>query len=92
MWDLARRQKLRAIEWPGSAIEALALSPDGKLIAAAGRDKNKHIRLWEAATGKAVRVLKGHKEDVTALAKLRHRGLRRLGTLLSDHCLLEFRR
>src|SRR5262249_44488482 len=68
VWDLARRQKLRVIEWPGSAIEALALSPDGKLIATAGRDKNRDIHLWDAATGKVVGVLKGHTEDVLTLA------------------------
>jgi RNA polymerase sigma factor (sigma-70 family) len=68
VWDLARREKLRTMEGPAGAIEALALSPDGKLIATAGRDKNKDIRLWELATGKAVRELQGHAEAVLTLA------------------------
>src|SRR5262249_39887134 len=38
-------------------------SPDGKILAAAGEDKS--IRLWDAATGKEMQRLYGHREVVT---------------------------
>jgi RNA polymerase sigma factor (sigma-70 family) len=68
VWDVARRERLRILDGPASAIEALALTRDGKLLATAGRGKNRDVRVWEAATGKVVRVLKGHAEDVLTLA------------------------
>lgn len=49
------------------AINALAWSPDGKLIAAAGNDAG--IRLWEVQEGSLARVLPGHRNGfpVTSL-------------------------
>jgi WD40 repeat protein len=40
------------------AVESLAFSPDGNLLAAAGEELD--IRLWDVTTGKVRRVLKGH--------------------------------
>src|SRR5438270_9112362 len=42
-------------------VEAVAFSPDGKLIASAGADRE--VRLWSAA-GRRLRVLKGHTEGI----------------------------
>ena len=58
--------------------EAFAFSPDGKILAAGdgpsqptfsvqGVDGNSTIRLWEVATGREVRQLKGHTGGVTSL-------------------------
>src|SRR5690242_2225328 len=41
-------------------------SPDGKWLASAGLDKT--IRLWDAATGKELRQLKGHEGTVACVA------------------------
>ena len=50
-----------------SGVAALALSPDGALLGAAGGDKK--IRLCDAATGQQCLVLQGHLgADVTSLA------------------------
>src|SRR5688572_15130904 len=40
----------------GGSVQALAFAPDGNLLASGGTDKT--IRLWDAATGKAVRTIR----------------------------------
>jgi WD40 repeat protein len=44
-------------EWPQGAIDAIAVSPDGKLLATS---KGKVITLWELNTGKRLATLEGH--------------------------------
>jgi WD40 repeat protein len=51
-------------------INAVALSPDGQLLATASRDKR--IRIWDAATGQLIQSLdtvrdQGHRHSVNAL-------------------------
>ncbi|HEY3310974.1 MAG TPA: helix-turn-helix domain-containing protein [Anaerolineales bacterium] len=43
----------------------VAISPDGKTVAAGGADQS--IYLWDFATGKTIRVLYGHSADVTGV-------------------------
>ncbi|HUT60353.1 MAG TPA: WD40 repeat domain-containing protein, partial [Phycisphaerae bacterium] len=50
----------------GDAVHALALSPDGQLLASASMDKT--IRLWDVAGRRVVRTLSGHDRDVNDLA------------------------
>jgi RNA polymerase sigma factor (sigma-70 family) len=47
-------------------VVAVALTPDGKTLASADRDGK--IKLWDAAAGKELAVLDGHKKAVWALA------------------------
>jgi outer membrane protein assembly factor BamB len=49
VWDLATRKEVRAFKVESGTVYGLALSPDGRLVATAGRDG---LRLWEVATGK----------------------------------------
>ncbi len=55
LWDLATGRETATIT-NGAMITAFTFSPDGKLLAVAGNDEN--LRLFEAATGKEVHVLK----------------------------------
>ncbi|KAM0520629.1 hypothetical protein ACHAPE_003026 [Trichoderma viride] len=59
-WD-AHRQTLEA----GGAVNNVAFSPDGKMIAS-GRDKS--IQLWEVSTGIFKQTLKGHSDQINSVA------------------------
>jgi WD40 repeat protein len=54
----SRKQIMTSEELPGGA-RSVAYSPDGKLLASAGGEDA--VQLWNAATGKLVRNLAGHK-------------------------------
>lgn len=47
-------------------VWSVALSPDGKTLATAGRDKT--VRLWDIQTGEQLAVLTGHSKDVNSVA------------------------
>ena len=49
----------------GCGVNGLVFSGDGKILISAGDDKV--IRLWDAESGKALEVLKGHEDAVTSL-------------------------
>jgi WD40 repeat protein len=79
VWDLASGKTVRTIRGesaPGNAgkVFAMALSPDGKWLAAGGMfhpsdaEAGSVIRLYEFASGKLVALLKGHANAVQGLA------------------------
>jgi uncharacterized protein (TIGR03067 family) len=56
---------LSALRLASSEFGAVALSPDGKWLAASGAPGNS-VRLWDTVTGKEVATLRGHDSVVTA--------------------------
>ncbi len=48
------------------AVACACLSPDGKTIVSAGTDET--LRLWDAASGRLLRVLAGHTDAITSAA------------------------
>jgi RNA polymerase sigma factor (sigma-70 family) len=68
LWDAATGKELRAVPLPGHGGYTIALSPDGKTLAAAGSRKDHRIRLWDTATGEERGGCKGHQGEVLGLA------------------------
>jgi WD40 repeat protein len=60
--DTAAGRVLETIPQPW--VVSAAFSPDGKILALAGED----IGLWETATGKEIRRLKGHRDGISSVA------------------------
>jgi RNA polymerase sigma factor (sigma-70 family) len=64
LWDADTGQEVRHIPYRGGSF-AVAFSPDGKTLASTDATL---CRLWDVATGKELRQLKGHTKRVCGLA------------------------
>lgn len=65
LWDLKTGKQKSRINHPGAA-GALAVSPDGRLLAS-GSEKGAAIHLWRVEDGKEVRRWRAHQGGVAAL-------------------------
>jgi RNA polymerase sigma factor (sigma-70 family) len=65
-FDVATGKETRSVEGHDHWVHGLAFSPDGKLLASAGRDEQ--IRLWEPGTGKLLGQLGGYRWGTNCLA------------------------
>jgi WD40 repeat protein len=74
LWDVASGRE--RWKWSDARSQALAFSPDGKLIATSGQTPpapnetklSTEVRLWEAATGRQLWVVQKHSSVVHAFA------------------------
>ncbi len=66
VYELQTGNLVRVIKAHEDSINALAFSPDGKIIASGSVDKN--IKLWDTETGTELRTLTGHVNKITSLA------------------------
>jgi WD40 repeat protein len=77
IWDLERGEKIaRLSEDPVPQVRSLFVSPDGRIIVSGhgrGNVGSKSppefaVVLWDAGSGRRVKTLEGHTDDVTAVA------------------------
>jgi WD40 repeat protein len=66
LWDTASGEESQFDAAPATSLEALSLSPDGKVLAAGGEDKK--IRLWDLSDGQGGQSLGDHESQVIDLA------------------------
>ncbi len=65
-WNVADGSLVRTFEGHKDAIYALALSPEGRIVATGSYDQK--IKLWDLGSGKELRTLSGHNGCVYHLA------------------------
>lgn len=66
LWDVATRKLLQSFDGHQKKVLSVALSSDGKLLAAGGEDES--IRVWEISTGNQVHKFTGHRGSVLSVA------------------------
>ncbi|MBD2181435.1 WD40 repeat domain-containing protein [Planktothrix sp. FACHB-1355] len=66
LWDLKNGQLLRTLKGHTDQVRAIAISPDGKILASGSDDKS--IKLWNPNTGQLLRTLTGHSDWIAAVA------------------------
>jgi WD40 repeat protein len=66
LWDLTDGRELRRFEGHARAVDALALSADGRRLLSGSLDGT--IRLWDVASGRQLQRLMGHASGVWSVA------------------------
>lgn len=66
MWDIDTGKLLRTLSGHSQHINAMAFSPESKIIATVSDDHT--VRLWDADTGKLLHILSGHTHPVRSVA------------------------
>jgi WD40 repeat protein len=68
-FDLATESELWETEpQPGQVLSAMAISPDGRILASGSGTQDPTIHVWDAATGRLLLQLEGHAKWVCKLA------------------------
>jgi WD40 repeat protein len=64
--DLAKGKEIRRFGGQDDAVNGIAVSPDGKLLAGAGGDGT--VQFWDVASGTVLGALTGHRGPVSTIA------------------------
>jgi WD40 repeat protein len=66
LWDLESGEPLRSLRGHSSVINALAVTPDGRLAVSGSDDRT--VIVWDLATGEVLRTLHGQNDYVLSVA------------------------
>lgn len=98
LWQTSGAQNLRTLTSQALAVQSVAFSPGGQVLASAGIDNV--VSLWEVASSQHLRSLRGHTDQVSSvafstdgrtLASASHDGSVRLWQFDSGECMRTLR-
>jgi WD40 repeat protein len=67
IWSAPEKKFLRVLETSQGIIDAVAVSPDGKIVAAAGKGDEFSIKIWDVVTGKILKDLRNNQASIVSL-------------------------
>jgi len=67
LWNVSTRKFLRALDTGQGSVRAVAISPDGKVLAAGGNGDHFSVKIWDVATGSLVKTLKEDEDFIHTL-------------------------
>jgi WD40 repeat protein len=68
LWDVDGHREVARLRGRGNLIHALALSPDGRLLATTGGEFDRFVMLWDLAAQRMLGSLKRHQAGIGVLA------------------------
>ena len=68
LWDVAAQTEVASFEGHPDPVGSVSFSPDGSLLASAGRWPDLTVKLWDVATQSQVATLSGHANEITAVS------------------------
>ncbi len=68
--DVAKRSRIARLTGHANQVRAIAFSPDGKLLAAAGGNpaQSGELKIWSVADRKQMHAIGGHRDNIFAIA------------------------
>lgn len=68
IWNVVKKKLLCALDTGQGIVHAVALSPDGEILATAGEGDDFKLRLWHVPDGKLIKTLDGFAGYIQSLA------------------------